>query len=130
MILICVLVPHKRRIPSRSGHLSNQGAGSGALVSPGGREDTDGLVVTRETVDTGLDENEAELAVLVLAVALKVLADGDSLLDEEVEVLRDLRSEAYNKSHSVSLVFDQAEAEILFFSCQIDTVVYDYRYSS
>lgn len=81
-------------------------------------------------MDTGLDENEAELAVLVLAVALKVLADGDSLLDEEVEVLRDLRSEAYNKSHSVSLVFDQAEAENLFFSCQIDTVVYDYWYSS
>jgi hypothetical protein len=30
-------------------------------------------------VDTGLDENEAELAVLVLAVALEVLSDGDGL---------------------------------------------------
>jgi len=30
-------------------------------------------------VDAGLDENEAELSVLVLAVALKVLPDGDSL---------------------------------------------------
>jgi hypothetical protein len=30
-------------------------------------------------VDTRLDENEAELAILVLAVALKVLADSDSL---------------------------------------------------
>lgn len=30
-------------------------------------------------MDTGLDENEAELGVLVLAVALEVLADGDSL---------------------------------------------------
>jgi hypothetical protein len=30
-------------------------------------------------VDTGLDENEAELGVLVLAVALEVLADGNSL---------------------------------------------------
>lgn len=30
-------------------------------------------------MDTGLDENEAELAVLVLAVALKVLADSDGL---------------------------------------------------
>lgn len=49
-------------------------------------------------MDTGLDENEAELAILVLAVALKVLADGDSLLDEEVKVLRDLRGEAYKKS--------------------------------
>lgn len=30
-------------------------------------------------MDTGLDENQAELGVLVLAVTLKVLADGDSL---------------------------------------------------
>jgi len=30
-------------------------------------------------VDAGLDENEAELAVLVVAVALEVLADGDGL---------------------------------------------------
>jgi hypothetical protein len=31
-------------------------------------------------VDTGLDENEAELGVLVLAVALKVLADSNGLV--------------------------------------------------
>lgn len=30
-------------------------------------------------MDTGLDQNKAELAVLVLAVALKVLADSHSL---------------------------------------------------
>jgi hypothetical protein len=30
-------------------------------------------------VDAGFDENEAELGVLVLAVALEVLADGDGL---------------------------------------------------
>lgn len=59
--------------------LRDNGAGGGGLVLPGGREDTNGLVVTGQTVDTGLDENEAELGVLVLAVALKVLADGDSL---------------------------------------------------
>ena len=32
-------------------------------------------------VDSGLDENETELRVLVLAVALKVLSDGNSLAD-------------------------------------------------
>ena len=42
-------------------------------------KDNDGLVVTGQTVDTGLDENQAELGVLVLAVALEVLADGNSL---------------------------------------------------
>lgn len=33
-------------------------------------------------MDTGLDENEAELGVPVLAVPLEVLADGDGLADE------------------------------------------------
>ena len=42
-------------------------------------------------MDTGLDENEAELGVLVLAVGLKMLADSDSLLDKMPEILRDLR---------------------------------------
>lgn len=59
--------------------LSDNGAGSSGLVLPGGREDTDGLVVTGQTVDSGLDENETELGVLVLAVALEVLTDGNSL---------------------------------------------------
>jgi len=59
--------------------LSDKGGGGGGLVFPGRGKDADGLVVTGQTVDTGLDENEAELGVLVLAVALEVLADGDSL---------------------------------------------------
>ena len=65
-------------------------------------------------MDTGLDQNQAELGVLVLAVTLKVLADGDSLeeisknarkkkffrgngnylLDQEVKVLGEFGSEA------------------------------------
>ncbi len=31
-------------------------AGSGALIAPGGRQDTGGLVVSSEAVDTRLDE--------------------------------------------------------------------------
>ena len=45
-------------------------------------------------MDTGLDENETELGVLVLAVALKMLADLDGLLDEHVKILGDLGGEA------------------------------------
>jgi hypothetical protein len=59
--------------------LCDQGASSGALVSPGWWEDTDGLVVSREAVDSGLDENKSKLGILVLSVALKMLADSDSL---------------------------------------------------
>ena len=69
--------------------LCDKGAGGGALVSPAGRQDTDSLIVARQTVDTRLDENEAELAVLVLSVALEVLADGDGLLDKHCIVLVD-----------------------------------------
>lgn len=59
--------------------LCDEGAGSCALVPPGWWKSTDGLVVAGQAVDTGLDQNEAELAVLVLAVALEVLSDGDGL---------------------------------------------------
>ena len=59
--------------------LRNNGAGGGRLVLPGGGQDANGLVVAGKTVDTRLDENETELGVLVLAVALEVLADGDGL---------------------------------------------------
>jgi hypothetical protein len=59
--------------------LCDKGGGSGGLVAPGGGQDTDGLVVAGQTVDAGLDQNEAELGVSVLAVALEVLADSDGL---------------------------------------------------
>ena len=36
-----------------------------------------------------------QLGVLVLAVGLQVLADGDRLLDEVPEILRDLRGKTY-----------------------------------
>lgn len=59
--------------------LCDDGGGGGALVPPGRGEDTDGLVVAGQTVNAGLDQNQAELAVTVLAVALEVLADGNGL---------------------------------------------------
>ena len=62
-----------------SARLCDEGAGSGALVSPGWWQSTDGLVVAGKTVDAGLDQDEAELAVLVLSVALEMLADRDGL---------------------------------------------------
>lgn len=69
--------------------LRDKSRGSARLILPGGRESATHLVVARESVDSALDKDETELAVLVLAVLLKVLADGNSLLDEVVKVLRD-----------------------------------------
>ena len=56
---------------------------------PVGREGLCQPVVTCEPVDTRLNQNKAELGVLVLPVALHVLAHGDGLLHEEVQVLGD-----------------------------------------
>ena len=72
-----------QNLAARALRLGDDGGGSGRLVLPGGGKDTDGLVVAGKTVDTGLNENEAELGVLVLAVALEVLADGNSLFVTE-----------------------------------------------
>lgn len=51
------------------------------------------LVVASQPVDAGLDQDEPELAILVLAVALQVLAHGHSLLDQKVQVLRNIRGQ-------------------------------------
>jgi hypothetical protein len=65
--------------PDTASTLRDESAGSGALVPPSWWQNADGLIVAGQTVDTRLDENEAELGVLVFAVALEMLADGDGL---------------------------------------------------
>ncbi len=73
--------------PKRS---CNEGGGGGGVVLERWGDLLLRLVVASETVDTGLDENEAELGVLVLAVRLEVLAHGNGLFDEVPEILGDL----------------------------------------
>lgn len=74
--------------------LGNQGRGGAGFVLPVGWQDSLDLVVTGQPVDTGLDQNQTELAVDVLAVTLQVLADRDGLLDQEVQILRDVGLQA------------------------------------
>ena len=63
----------------------HQGGGGGRVVLPVGGQLADALVVAGKAVNTRLDENETELGVLVLAHALKMLADGNGLLDQAAE---------------------------------------------
>lgn len=49
-------------------------------------------------MNSGLDQNQTELAILVLAVTLQMLADGDSLLDHVVKILRNVGLQA-NRLH-------------------------------
>lgn len=80
--------------PSHTPRLCHHRAGSRALIPPCRRQYTNSLVISAETVDAGLNENEPELAVLVLAIALEVLAHGDGLLDQHVEIFWDFGGEA------------------------------------
>lgn len=75
----------------------DEGGCSGRVVLEGRGNLLPCLVVAGKTVDTRLDENKAKLGVLVLAVGLQVLANGDGLLDEVPEVLRDLRGKTWNE---------------------------------
>lgn len=68
-------------------NLCHQGGSGARFVFPVGSEHPLCLVVAGETVNSGLDENQPKLAVLVLPVALQVLPDGHSLLDKVVEIL-------------------------------------------
>jgi len=55
-------------------------------------------------VDTGLDENKTELRVFILAVALKMLANSNGLLDQHVKILWDFWGEAVRFEDSENLV--------------------------
>jgi len=74
-------------------------------------------------VDPGLDENETELGVLVLAVALKVLSDRDRLLDQHVEILWDFRSKACIKVKSLCQLCNQQEAVSDSSCCRVYNTV-------
>lgn len=74
--------------------LSHQGGSRGGLVLPVGGQLAVGAVVPGEAVDARLDENQAELGVLVAAVTLQVLAHRHGLLDEHVKVFGDLGGES------------------------------------
>lgn len=74
--------------------LGHKCTGRGALVLPVGRDLACGTVISGQSVDARFDENQSELAVLVLAVHFQMLADLHGLLDEHVQIFRDLRSES------------------------------------
>jgi len=65
--------------------LCDEGGGGGAVVLPGWGHDLVELVVSSQSVDSGLDENEAEFTVFVLSVLLEMLSDGDGLFDQEIK---------------------------------------------
>ena len=72
--------------------------GHGDLLFPVRSQLASLLVVATQPVHTGLDQDKPELGIAVLPVPLQVLAHGHSLLDEAVQVLRQLRGQTYNEA--------------------------------
>ena len=55
-------------------------------------------------MDPGLDENESELSILILAVPLQMLTDAHRLFDEVVNILRNVGGEALGLQDPEDLV--------------------------
>ena len=64
------------------------------LLLPSRRKLLSSLVVTSETMNTALDHNQTELGITILAVTLQMLANGNSLLDQEIHIFRKRRSKS------------------------------------
>ena len=61
-------------------------------------------VVSGKSVDSALHKNQPELSILVLSVSLQVLSDIHCLLDQMVQVLRNLRSKSVFLQDSENLI--------------------------
>jgi len=90
--------------PLTAGGLGDHGGGGAALVLPGGGQDTSQLVVPGQTVDPALNQNQPELGISILPVPLKMLPDGDCLLDQMVAILGQLWSHALALQDAQDLV--------------------------
>merc|ERR1712138_32744 len=97
-----MVVPGVERLRHTS--LDNESSSVGGLVLEVSREHLSEAVVPCEAVDTRLDEDEAELGVLVLAVLLQVLADSHGLLDQAEQVLREGGSQPLGAEDAHNLV--------------------------
>jgi len=101
--LQCIVHDRIDMRPDVPSHLCHQCARRRTLIPPGWWQGADRLVVSGEAVDTGFDQNEAELnalmssfknfqgfsahlGVLVLLVSLEMLANRNGLLDKHVPV--------------------------------------------
>lgn len=68
---------------------SNQRRRGAGIILEVGLNDLLGLVIPRQSVNSTLDENEAEFGVLVFSVDIEMFADRDGFFDEVVEVFGD-----------------------------------------
>jgi len=84
-------------------NLRDHGRGRAAVVLPLRWQLFLFLVVASQSLQTRLDENQAEFRVGVFAVFLEVLANVDSFADEVMQILRESGSEAFDLQDAKNL---------------------------
>ena len=77
---------------NEDGSGSHHCGGGLGVVLPFVRQTLSTLVVTRQSVDPGLDQNESVLGRLILTAFFHMSADVDGLLDHTVNIFWDLWS--------------------------------------
>jgi len=82
----------------------HESGGSCGFISPLGRKLLGLSVVSGESVDSGLDQSQVVLGVLVLSAFLKMLSDTDSLPDQTMDIFGDLGSAAILLEDSCNLL--------------------------
>ena len=53
-------------------------------------------VVSGQSVDSGLNEDQSELGILVFSIFFQMFSDGNGLLYQVIKILRDLRGTSLN----------------------------------
>ena len=97
--------------PPKQGSSCNQRGSSSRFVFESGWNLLLGLIIARKTVNARLDQDQAELRVLVLAVRLQVLSYGNRLFDQMPQVLWDFGSKTCAKQPCVPVSMSLLQRE-------------------
>lgn len=69
--------------------LTNDLVSIGRFILPVGSQNASSLVVARNSVNLGFNENQSVFGVGILSILFQMFADGDSLLDQVIKIFRD-----------------------------------------
>ena len=72
-------------------NLSNHSRGSSTLILPVSRQLPGSPVIPSQTMNTTLNQNQSKLGILILPIPLQMLPDQDSLLNQHIQILWDIR---------------------------------------
>lgn len=85
-------------------HLSNQSGSGGGFVFPVWWQDSDGSVVSGQSVDSGFDQNQSEFSIFVFSVSFQMFSDRNSFFDQVVQIFWNFWSQTVGFQNSQNFV--------------------------